>query len=451
MPKGHERKRTSTFMELSATLMEATSELVESHEEAEGAIGSAIKDGFDRLPTLMEDTQMVRSDTEFTSPSDGVYTIDFSAVQYDVDDDTPQWFSQLTEEQQEVVQELIEENMDKGRVSQDVKMRICEEYNATEGEVEDLVTYFLMKQGEDHDQDVVFDAVGELGLQSEALSEQPNETTDEASEEVILSPSITSFDERKDEEETIESDHSHAQVQEVITNFSASLHTVSESNIRSVKGMAAMFQAIANGNNQVKNELESAAHHVSRINTQLGGAEFPSESEMPVVTPRNPTQASLSELIPEEHMNIVHFDWNEVKKTTVIPTNLSTHDLRGVKFSELKRYAKRVGLSSKFSTKNIIIRQLVQASQDALVEANAILEKQLSAQGGEELTEPQSPHSIKKMEKLKTSIQEIHDSKSHVVFKKLQERNLLSDELLEQLLKESWLLYEKHMGNRVES
>jgi len=76
----------------------------------------------------------------------------------------PKWFEEMEVEAKSVLQDKVELNLEKGKIPDDIREEMIEIYNFTNEQVDELVIYFLMKQGEDHDQDMIFEFHEEMGI-----------------------------------------------------------------------------------------------------------------------------------------------------------------------------------------------------------------------------------------------------------------------------------------------
>jgi len=76
----------------------------------------------------------------------------------------PKWYEDKNEEEQEKMQDKVERNLVQGAISDEIRKELRERFDLTDEQIDELVTFFLVKQGEDHDQDVIYDFHEEMGI-----------------------------------------------------------------------------------------------------------------------------------------------------------------------------------------------------------------------------------------------------------------------------------------------
>jgi len=80
--------------------------------------------------------------------------------------EVPPWFEWLDDDKKEHIKSLIMDHNHNGEVAEKYKVELAQVYGFTPEQLQELLTYFMMKQGEEFDCAVVTDIEEQLGLES---------------------------------------------------------------------------------------------------------------------------------------------------------------------------------------------------------------------------------------------------------------------------------------------
>jgi len=357
----------------------------------------------------------------------------------------PKWYEDKEEEAQEEMQDKVERNLVQGAISEEIRKELRERFDLTDEQIDELIMFFMVKQGEDHDQDVIYEFHEEMGItaddepyrdvdkivdmQRQLVEIENDMMLDSVTSQIILNQSSEEemgSDEMKEEDIDDTLDVSEE-------DLPPSMGSIGSGGGRLPSSRVTLDVFIDNAKNADKGEdaikLRCVKrkfkddHKVNRMATQFEKTmklqrDKQESSSKPQQRKAYDSSSQLDDLSKHEKL------LGEGKMAT-----LNASDLSKCTFRELRMYAKDMGLKSKLGlTKAQLIRMVIDDNTERLKKKVADLENAVSDPDVDIVVIDINAATRHLQQKFK------HDS---VILK-----HALDSATLELLLKEAWSLRE---------